>query len=284
MNTPKRFLTAIIVTLAAPTWAGLQLWLPFDSSSLVGPNLISPDASGFGRDAYLNLAATNVAYGSSGASILAGGGISGGALQLDGVNDFARVLNWSGISGSGARSIVLWVNEPSSTLNPNDIWVGWGRTDATARIRWDFGLHNSVDNTMRVELNSGFAASPAGTAIANGNWHQVAVTYAAAATTVSFYLDGSLFGTGTFSANPVNTDISGNLGIAIGAGIREVAASNGNVNRFVNGLIDDVRIFDNELTPTEISDLYTSTVPEPTTVSLAALGAAALFLRRRARK
>lgn len=284
MKTTKLFLTSIALALATPAWAGLQLWLPFDTSSTVGANLISPDASGFGRDAYLNLAATNVAYGTSGATILGGARVGGGALQLDGINDFARVLNWSGVSGSGTRTVSLWVNQPSSTANPNDLWVGWGKTDATARIRWDFGLNNSSDAAMRVELNSGAAASPTGATLADGNWHMMTVTYASAATSVSFYLDGNLYGTGNFSANPVNTDTSGNLGIALGAGIREVAATTGNANRFVSGLIDDVRIYDNELTSGDVLNLYASTVPEPATVSLLALGAAGLFLCRRARK
>lgn len=276
---------AITAALLSPFLAigQLQLYLPFDDSFTDGGgNLISPDASGFGRDAYLNLAATNATYGISGAAIVPGG-VLGSGLQLDGVNDFARVLNWSGVSGNGARSIVMWVKESSSTANPNDIWVGWGSPGTSARVRWDFGLQNSVDNTMRVELNSGFAASPAGTTIADGNWHQVAVTYGDAATSVSFYFDGLLYGTGNFSANPLATDITGNLGIAIGAGIREVAAPTGSANRFVNGKIDEVRIYDVQLSGDDVLALY-SAVPEPAALALFGLGGLALCFRRFVRR
>lgn len=288
MNLMKTKLQHILVLITAPllplgSMAQLQLHLPFDTAYTDGSgNLISPDISGFGRDAYLNLAASNTLYGVSGATIVPGG-ISGNALQLDGVNDFARVLAWSGISGSGARSIVLWVKQSSSVANPNDIWVGWGNPGTPARVRWDFGLQNSVDNAMRVELNASFAASPAGATIADNQWHQVAVTYAAAATNVSFYFDGSLFGTATFSATPVATDISGSLGIAIGAGIREVASTLGNANRFVNGLIDDVRIYNTALTAGEIYDLYVN-IPEPTTGALLLGGFLALAAWRGLRR
>jgi hypothetical protein len=278
---------SLLLLLACAPWlacAQLQLHLPFDTFSVNGGgNVVSPDASGFGRDAYLNLAASNTLYGVSGASIAAGG-ISGNALLLDGVNDFARVLGWSGVSGSGARSIVLWVKQASSVANPNDLWLGWGRTDGTARVRWDFGLQNALDNSMRVELNSGFAASASGATIGDNQWHQVAVTYAAAATSVSFYFDGSLFGTATFSANPVATDITGNLGIAIGAGIREVAAVNGNANRFVGGMIDELRIYDAQLSATDVQNLYLAVVPEPTTLSLLGLGGLVCCWARRPRR
>ena len=204
---------------------------------------------------------------------------AGGALQLDGVNDFARVLNWNGISGNAARTLSLWGKEPASTASPNDIWAGWGDTSGSARVRWDFGLANSTAAGMRLELNSGFA-SLNGASIGDDAWHMVTVTYATAATGLTFYLDGTLYGTATFSTGAPNTITAGNLGIAIGAGIREVAAPNGNAARFVAGLIDDVRIYDTELTAGDVQNLYLTTVPEPSAAALLGLGGLALALRR----
>lgn len=271
---------AVVLTLAPAAFGQLQLHLPFDSATTDGGgNLISPDASGFGRNAFLNLAASNAVYGVSGARIVAGARAGGGALQLDGVNDFARVLNWNGISGNAARTLSLWVKEPASTTNPNDIWAGWGDTSGSARVRWDFGLANSTAAGMRLELNSGFATLN-GATIGDDTWHMVTVTYATAATGLTFYLDGTLYGTATFSTGAPNTITTGNLGIAIGAGIREVAASNGNAARFVAGLIDDVRIYDTELTAGDVQNLYLTTVPEPSAAALLGLGGLALALRR----
>lgn len=283
---PKTTLLVAALAALAPTLAmgQLQLHLPFDTATTDGSgNLISPDASGFGRSAYLNLAASNAVYGVSGATILPNARNGGGALQLDGVNDFARVLDWSGVSGSAARTIALWVKQPSSVTNPNDIWVGWGDPGGSARVRWDFGLANASDAGMRLELNSGFAQLT-GTPIANDDWHHVAVSYADGGTAVAFYLDGVLYGTANFSTTPVNTVTAGNLGIAIGAGIRETTASNGNAARFVNGLIDDVRIYSTDLTAAQIEGLYLSTVPEPSAAALLGLGALALALRRARRQ
>lgn len=262
--------------------ADLELWLPFDASSWVGPNLISPDASSHGRAPYLNLAASNATYGVSGAVIVPDARAGGGALQLDGVNDFARVLDWSGVSGNGARTISRWVKQPASTANPNDIWVGWGDPGGAARVRWDFGLGNGTDASMRVELNAGF--SQLGWAwVGDDTWHMVTVTYGASGGGPAFYLDGNYYGAAEFTAAPPNTITAGNLGIAIGAGIREVAAANGNANRFVGGLLDDVRIYSRALSTAEVRDLYLAIVPEPSSGALFALGAAA-FLVRRSRK
>jgi hypothetical protein len=280
MKFRSQLILTVVLASAPAAFGQLQLHLPFDSANTDGGgNLISPDASGFGRNAYLNLAASNAVYGVSGASIVSGARAGGGALQLDGVNDFARVLGWSGLSGSAARTLSLWVKEPASTANPNDIWAGWGDTGGSARVRWDFGLANSSAAGMRLELNSGFA-SFSGATIGDDAWHMVTVTYAAAATGLSFYLDGNLYGTATFSSGAPNTITTGNLGIAIGAGIREVAAANGNAARFVNGLIDDLRIYDTELTAGDVQTLYLTTVPEPSAVALFGLGGLALLLRR----
>lgn len=284
MRTKTLALTALALGLGLTARANLELWLPFNTSYVDGSGLlISPDASGNGRHAYLNLAATNVNFGTSGASILANARAGGGALQLDGINDFARVLDWSGISGGHARTISLWVKQPATTTNPNDIWVGWGDPGAATAVRWDFGLANSSSADMRLEANAKAAQSTTGATIADDTWHMATVTYEAGANAVTFYLDGSLFGSVNFNnATPINTVTTGDLGIIIGAGIREATAT-GNANRFVNGLLDDVRIYSTALSATEVQDLYLLTIPEPSSLALLALGGLALFVTRRRR-
>lgn len=68
-----------------------------------------------------------------------------------------------------------------------------------------------------------------------------------------------------------------------GAGIREVASTLGSANRFVNGLIDDVRIYNTVLTAGEIQNLYAN-IPEPTTVALVVGGFLALAAWRELRR
>ena len=48
-----------------------------------------------------------------------------------------------------------------------------------------------------------------------------------------------------------------------------------------NGLLDDVRIYDNALTASEIMDARNSVIPEPSTFSLLGLAALGLIRRRR---
>lgn len=194
-------------------------------------------------------------------SITAGGRI-GGALQLDGDGDFASTHDgtsstYDGITGNGSRSVALWVQASggASGLNPNDIFVGWGGVNTTARNRYDFGLGNGNDSRLRSELNAGAAETTAATInIRNGEWHHVALSYGGG-NSVSFYVNGTLYQTVNYSSNPVNTtDVD--LGVYIGAGVREGSGGNGlgiqstingSVNRFWQGLIDDTAIWDNAL-------------------------------------
>lgn len=199
-----------------------------------------------------------------GAAINGSGGRIGGALALDGVNDFASThtgtsSTWDGITGSNARSISLWINADggAQATTPNDILVGWGGVDNTARNRYDFGLGNSNDSKLRSEINSSSAESSTATInLRDGLWHHVTLSYAAAATSVSFFVDGTLYQTVTYSATPVaTTDV--NLGVYLGTGVREGSGSNGlaiqtaqngNALRFWQGLIDDAGIWNSAIT------------------------------------
>jgi len=242
----------LLATFAVPAPAALVAHYTFDTNA--------NDSSGSGYHATLH----------NDASINGSGGRFGGALALDGVNDFASTHNgtsatWSGISGADARSIGLWIKAEggAQASSANDILVGWGDPGAGSRVRFDFGLGNSNDSLLRAELNAGFAQSSAATTnLRNGEWHHVAVTFTDNGTSATFYVNGKLENTASFTSTPLVTTTTGDLGIYIGTGVREGSGANGldlqsvnsgNLARFFQGLIDDVGIWSSALGATEIA-------------------------------
>jgi autotransporter-associated beta strand protein len=214
------------------------------------------DSSGNGFDANLHGDAT-----------IAAGGRVGGALRLDGSGDFASTHNGSsstydGITGNNARSISLWIKAEGGASNAsvNDAFVGWGGTSNVARIRCDFGLGNANDSRLRSEINAGFAETTTATVnLRDGNWHHVTLSYATAATSVSFYVNGKLYQTVNYSSNPVSTT-DNNLGVYIGTGVREgsnalklQSAFIGSPARFWQGLIDDAGIWASAIGATDVA-------------------------------
>lgn len=186
---------------------------------------------------------------------------------MDGSGDFASTHNGSsstydGITGNNARSISLWIKAEggASAVNPNDVFVGWGGTNATARNRFDLGLGNSSDNLLRIEINSGFAQSTAASVnLRDGNWHHVTLSYATAVNSVSFYVNGKLYQTVNYSSNPVSTT-DNDLGVYIGTGVREgsnalklQSAFIGSSARFWQGLIDDAGIWASAVGATDVA-------------------------------
>lgn len=215
-----------------------------------------------------------VLYG--GATIDGSGGIlGGGALQLDGVDSFASTYDtdfsassYNGITGSNARSISTWVQAVggASAAAQNDIFAGWGGVDATGQNRYDFGLGNSTDSDLRSELNAGAAQTAIGsTNLRDGNWHHVALSYSLDSQSVDLYVNGKLYESASYGTVTPNTTDEG-LGVYIGTGVREGSGSNGLeiqstgfngfADRFFEGNIDDVGIWDSNIGATDVALLH----------------------------
>jgi len=101
----------------------------------------------------------------------------------------------------------------------------------------------------------------------NQVWYNVIVTYDASEEDITFYFDGTSFGTTTLAA-------------AVDAADRFVVGGHrSGTGRNWEGYIDDVAIWDEVISSTEIARLQTQPVvpvPEPTALALCGLAAAAL--------
>jgi hypothetical protein len=117
---------------------------------------------------------------------------------------------------------------------------------------------------------STFQGAQSTTNVFDGQWHHIAGTFSATDTgqEIKIYVDGLLEDTGSTSALVGNTrDV--NIGVSWG---------NGNLQRYFNGYIDEVRISDEELQPSEFLS-----VPEPASANLILIAAVGLAFYRRYR-
>ncbi len=168
-------------------------------------------------------------------------GLFGEALELDGDGDYVVIDGYKGIVGDGTDtppySITAWIKTTS-----NGEIIGWGSGGGGNRM--EFRINN---NRLRHEPGGGNTQGD--TAVNDGLWHHVAVTVRANSTHndgVTIYVDGQDDTRANTDPDPVHP--TENFDVKIGLRYNED-------NRIYTGLIDEVRIYDTELTVTEIRDV-----------------------------
>jgi hypothetical protein len=151
----------------------------------------------------------------------------------------------------------------------------WEGNDGSPSTDYDISYNanpttgNGQSFTKGTDTNTLIAG--AGTA---GLWFHVTQTYAASGSNINIttYINGQSAGSVLNSANSLATDFNV-IGLNIGMHRAEARA--------FDGQIDELMIFDNALSGTEVNDLYLSQVPEPSVSLIGGLGVLALLRRRR---
>jgi len=168
-------------------------------------------------------------------------GVLGNALQFDGSdNSYVNIDGYKGVLGTSAFSVTAWVK---STATGDRTIMSWGTGTSTERV--DFRL---FEGRLRVEHGAGNRQGD--TVLADDEWHHVALTIAENATIsypeVKLWLDGrddTRSGTDPDAFNLVAQN-------DVGIGIRVH-----NDQREFVGTLDDVRLYDKELTAGQISQI-----------------------------
>jgi hypothetical protein len=169
-----------------------------------------------------------------------GAGKIGGALQFDGINDYAQTANNpTKLQLSVDYTISVWV-KPNATQNP---WAGIvSKTDPTGmNNHWTLQIGNTTPKKLIIyhPTANWYTGITLSDLVAGGTWHHVAVVRSSS--TMKAYLDGTAKLSGSLE-NPG----TGNGHLNIGA---DRTASSSYV---YGGLIDDVRIYNRALAAGEV--------------------------------
>ncbi|MCP5057124.1 MAG: LamG domain-containing protein [bacterium] len=213
------------------------------------------DASGNSHDGTLVNGAT---YGT---------GVLGQAFSFDGVNDYVTVPGNAALEPS-ILSVAMWVNASATGGIRLLADSSHGGTGGVNQNGWALQLNGAGQLSFAYGNGSVFPEVTSSTVVADGTFHHVVAILNG--TTMQIFVDGSSDGTGIYSGTP--TDSTANSGnIRLGDHYQ--------LSRPLNGLLDDVRIYDHALGQTEVSALFN--VPEPSSLVLSALSFLVLGMSHR---
>jgi hypothetical protein len=161
----------------------------------------------------------------------------GGALQLDGVDDYVDCGNDDSLNITGQITLALWVNTNDSGNGQYNSYITKGDHS--------YGLQHKYNNNVEFFFSDGvnwyWVWYPIDSSF-NGVWHHLAGTYDGSQ--LKLYVDGELKAgsshTGSIGSSTYNVNIGRNSEAT---------------DRLYNGLIDDVRIYNYALSANEILQL-----------------------------
>ncbi|WP_457635796.1 LamG domain-containing protein [Persephonella sp.] len=176
--------------------------------------------------------------------------------SIDLVSSSSQYLSFSGISGAtyGTQgTIMAWVKVSATTGSNQGVYDDWDINPYKL-------AYLNLDSTLKVIAGRGGSTTSTVTStnsVSTGTWTHIAMTFKEGAGT-KVYIDGVLdttSGTNLVSAN-TNASNGGRIGCVW---------YNGTNDRFFNGLIDEVRVYNVELTQSQIQSAKNSEIANDTT-------------------
>ena len=174
-------------------------------------------------------------------------GITGNALNFDGLDDGVLVGTAAAVTGSGDLSLTAWVKiDPGSPLGT----VIQQREAGATGHQGEYVLNVNANGTVNFFIygTSAYQFDLTTTAAINdGQWHHL--TALRSGTAGKIYIDGVEAANGSGTIQPLQS-----RSVAIGYDYRDF-------NKRFKGLIDDVRIYERALSAGEIGGLHDVLVP-----------------------
>jgi len=230
-------------------YSDLVAWYPFDSAEYGGSNAddVTAIIGGSGDNTAYDFTVNGASYLSSGGAEDINAGSSSGHYSMDGTNQDLRIST-SSVAQSPPISITLYAQTDNTEFVPFMCFTDTGDTSIPIMIskdtlgRFDIRYSDENDDVTDVEAGS----------FSLNTWFHIAMTVAANGD-LTAYVDGQVLGTASGSVTSF-----GRTGINIFS-LGSLIRSSGTV--FTDALVDDVRIYDKELTASEINQIYQNTEP-----------------------
>ena len=177
------------------------------------------------------------------------------AYSFDGFDDYIGCGEVVVTSGIG---ISLWMkrNEVSnfvSVVTKYDSSVGASSPFSPYYVMSSVS-GNGIRGYVGTASTSSFKAEEYTSTVASNSWSHVAISCSLGSNKINIFIDGS-FVTSNTLANSTFSSVSSGSGIKTLIGARQNSSS---VERFLDGYLDDIRIFDRALTTQEITHLASS--------------------------
>lgn len=168
--------------------------------------------------------------------------VTSATAPADGGAITTNAINWGSFANGDTRTVAFWMKAtPNQEANATMFGAGTNSTGT----RFDIKV---LGNFFRVEIQG--TGQTTATRVDTGRWHHVAVVLPNSASTMQqmqFYIDGVSIPNSSTSTAAVNT----------AAGTTRLGDSfNTALDRDFNGHLDDIRVYDTVLSPTEIQNLF----------------------------
>jgi hypothetical protein len=192
-----------------------------------------------------------------------GGGKVDGAFSLDGAGDWVEVDTGTTVGNFGTDdfTVDLWVY--FRTLDEEQVLIEryiediYGDANRRGWTLTKLSSANPEPNDLRFATRGGASDTAeileVGTITAPNTWYHVAVTRTSG--TFRGYLNGVLVDTHAPAVNP-DLDSSASLKFGHRGNPTDTPGSNDDRQLYLDGLIDEVEIFELALVPSEIADIY----------------------------
>jgi len=170
-------------------------------------------------------------------------GILGKGLHFDGDGDYGSTEKNITLTGKASRTMSAWINVGDRYDDGVTLIFEWG--DHNPDRAGSALSYNYAQSSIIFRGNNEDLQSPQNSAPINA-WHHVVFTYDG--TTGRIFINGVESVNGTLDLNTTSTTMN--------IGNDPNNPDKTGWNRWFNGTMDDLRLFDRELTPQQVRDLY----------------------------
>ncbi|MFA9262339.1 MAG: LamG domain-containing protein, partial [Undibacterium sp.] len=180
----------------------------------------------------------------------------GSGVQFDGTNDYISAGSDPSLVFTDRRTIAAWVYITGSMVNGNEYYIARKFSSGDSNSYYGMTLfHNGTGIKLGSYGGGGGAYVYSNGYLTANQWYHVAVAFDKP--TITFYINGKLDSTGT--------DAVGG-GYPSGSGTMYLGSAGG--SSYLNGRLDEVRVYGHPLSADEIGQLYRLSAPSGTDTSL----------------